>query len=308
MDNKMLLSTKVSVILPTYNRSNLIGKSIKSVLDQSYNDFELIIVDDASTDNTDEIVRAFNDPRIIYTTHSVNKGGAAARNTGINIARGEFIAFQDSDDLWLRNKLAKQVALLADSQPEIGVVYTRCSLLSGGQKKSIPCDSQVITEGNLYQALLQYNFITLPSALIKKTCLQKAGIFDEALPRFQDWELFLRIAKHFEFKYIPEPLLLAHVTEGSITSNPKAGINALEIILNKHFEEYRSDKSLYSKKLLDLADLYRLDNDIIKCREYLVKAFRVSHSPVLFLPILASFLGLDCFNFLLALTGRGERR
>jgi glycosyltransferase involved in cell wall biosynthesis len=117
----------VSIIIPTYNRSRLLARAVKSVLNQTYQNFELIIVDDASTDNTEEVVGSFNDERIKYVRHEKNKGEAVARNTGIKAARGEYIASHDSDDEWLHEKLAKRIRAFENCSPEIGVVYTALS-------------------------------------------------------------------------------------------------------------------------------------------------------------------------------------
>jgi glycosyltransferase involved in cell wall biosynthesis len=106
-------SIAVSVVIPTYNRASLLGRAIKSVLEQTYQDFEIIVVDDASTDNTEEVVRNLRDRRIRYLRHEKNRGGSAARNTGIRAAWGQYIAFQDSDDEWLPEKLKKQMEVLA---------------------------------------------------------------------------------------------------------------------------------------------------------------------------------------------------
>lgn len=114
----------VSIIIPTYNRSQLIARAVKSVLNQTYQNFELIIIDDGSTDNTRELVTSFNDERIRYIRHEENKGEAAARNTGLKAARCDYIAYQDSDDEWLPEKLARQIELLQDASPEVGVIYT----------------------------------------------------------------------------------------------------------------------------------------------------------------------------------------
>ena len=116
----------VSVIIPTYNRAKLLPRAIKSVLNQTFKDFEVIIVDDGSTDNTEEVINEFqkHNKRIKYIRHEKNKGAAAARNTGIKIAQGEYIAFQDSDDEWLPNKLEKQMEIFESAPAEIGVVYT----------------------------------------------------------------------------------------------------------------------------------------------------------------------------------------
>ena len=102
----------------------MIARSIESVLSQTFQDFEIIVVDDGSTDNTEEVVNSFNDERIRYVRHEQNKGEAAARNTGIKLARGDYIASQDSDDEWLPEKLARQIEVFENSPPEVGVVYT----------------------------------------------------------------------------------------------------------------------------------------------------------------------------------------
>ena len=111
---------KVSVIIPTYNRAHLVGRAIRSVLNQTYQDFEIIVVDDGSTDNTEEVVKSFNDPRIRYIRHEKNRGGSAACNTGIRAARGEYIAFQDSDDEWLPEKLEKQMQVFENTPTGVG--------------------------------------------------------------------------------------------------------------------------------------------------------------------------------------------
>ena len=108
----------VSVIITTYNRAHLVGKAIKSVLNQTFQDFELIVVDDGSTDNTEEVINSFNDTRIRYIRHKINKGGNAARNTGLRNSKGEYIAFLDSDDEWLPEKLERQLEVFKKSQDE----------------------------------------------------------------------------------------------------------------------------------------------------------------------------------------------
>ena len=114
---------QVSVIIPTHNRSEFLGAAIGSVLSQTFQDFELIVVDDASTDTTAEVVASFNDERIKFIRHGMNKGGSVARNTGILNSTGDYIAFLDDDDEWLPAKLSKQIQVLLSSPPEVGCVY-----------------------------------------------------------------------------------------------------------------------------------------------------------------------------------------
>src|SRR5262245_48882666 len=115
---------KISVIIPTHDRAHFLPGAIFSVLNQTFQDFEIIVVDDASNDNTSEVVAAFNDERIRLLRHETNKGGSAARNTGILNAQCDYIAFLDDDDEWLPDKLAKQVNILFASPPEVGCVFT----------------------------------------------------------------------------------------------------------------------------------------------------------------------------------------
>ncbi|GAH83893.1 unnamed protein product, partial [marine sediment metagenome] len=116
----------VSVIIPTYNRADMVGRAIQSVINQTYQDFEIIIIDDASTDNTREVAREFQEreKRIKYFKHEINKGGGAARNTGIKNSKGEYIAFLDSDDEWYPEKLEKQIEIFNKNDENLGVVYS----------------------------------------------------------------------------------------------------------------------------------------------------------------------------------------
>jgi glycosyltransferase involved in cell wall biosynthesis len=286
----------VSVIIPTFNRAPLLKRSIGSILNQTFQDFEIIVVDDASTDNTEEIIHNLEDKRIRYIKHETNRGGSAARNTGIKAARSKLIAFQDSDDEWLPEKLEKQMKVLASSPPHLGVVYTGFWRIRGDNKEYIPGPAIPVKEGNIHQELLRGNFVTTQAVVVKKECFQQAGMFDETLPRLQDWELFLRISKCFEFRYIPEPLVRSFFTDDSISSKPKALIKAVEIILEKHFAEYKADPTIYAGQLIGLANLYRQEDDIRKSRDYLVKTIKNHFRPGLIVALCASFLGLNFYN------------
>jgi glycosyltransferase involved in cell wall biosynthesis len=182
----------VSVIIPTYNRAHLIGRAIQSVLDQTYQDFEIIIVDDGSTDNTEVVLKKFQnkDERIRYIRHDKNKGGSTARNTGIKAARGRFIALLDSDDEWLPEKLQKQLEVFESSPPEVGVVYTKT--YHRANKKIYPFSKEEQKDGMIFQDLLNLdiskNCGQTSTLLIKKECFEKVGLFDERFPRQQDTE------------------------------------------------------------------------------------------------------------------------
>lgn len=127
----------VSVIIPTYNRANLILQAVKSVLNQTYKNFEIIIVDDGSSDNTEDVINVIHDNRIRYIKHAINKGASAARNTGIREAKGKYIAFQDSDDHWLPDKLEKQVKRIENTPDHVGAVFGGYWIIGKEMKKDI---------------------------------------------------------------------------------------------------------------------------------------------------------------------------
>ncbi|MDE3088149.1 MAG: glycosyltransferase [Chloroflexota bacterium] len=196
---------RVSVILPTYNRADLIGDAIASVQSQTFRDFEIIVADDGSTDNTAAVVVAFG--RAITYLRLPHRGQpAATRNAGLRQARGEFVAFLDSDDLFLPNKLARQVDALS-SQPETGMVYSNGIFFrdtpdapTGRVLDGLPTPS-----GNVFGELLRGNFLAPPVVLIRRACLDAAGEFDER-PNFfgvEDFDLWLRIAARFQVQYVP---------------------------------------------------------------------------------------------------------
>ena len=213
---------QVSIILPTYNRAHCIGRAVESVLDQTYPAWELLVIDDGSTDNTEERIAdyAASDGRVRYCRQACNRGVSAARNEGIRQARYEYIAFQDSDDAWRADKLEKQMRVFEES-PEAGLVY--CAMQGTRQDGSavrIP-DASIdrrLLHGNLYELLLQGNVIDAPTAVGRQSCLEKCGGFDESLSCLEDWELFLRIAEAYEIGYVDEALVDSDVHNEGVSS------------------------------------------------------------------------------------------
>jgi len=264
----------VSVIVPTYNRAHLLGRAIKSVLDQTYQDFELIIVDDASTDNTKEVVKCLDDPRIRYVRHEENRGGAAARNTGIKTARGQFIAFQDSDDRWLPDKLEKQMRVFKSASPKVGVVYTGFWRLRDGERTYIPSSKVTRREGDIHDVLLEKNFVTT-HVVVRKECFGKAGMFDERLPRLQDWDLWIRISRYYHFLYVGEPLVEVYYTPDSISSDDKALIMAEKLILERYSNDIERNKKSLAKHLYVIGNLLCQNGEMDQGRDYLLEAARL---------------------------------
>jgi glycosyltransferase involved in cell wall biosynthesis len=289
----------VSVIIPMYNRAHLIGRAIQSVLNQSYQDFEIIVVDDGSTDNTEKVIREFQeqDKRIIYIRHEKNKGAATARNTGITAAKGEYIAFQDSDDEWFSKKLEKQMNVFAIAPVEVGVVYTGFWRIEKDKKNYIPSSWVTQKEGKIHKELLKGNFVTTQSIVTRKECFEKSGMFDESLPRLQDWELVIRLSKYYDFKCVDEPLLISYYQPYSISANRKALVRALELILEKHFEDLKKNRKSLSKRYFTIGNILCSTGDFKKAKGYLIKSVKAYPLNIkLFLILFISSLGQDTYN------------
>ncbi len=263
---------EISVIIPTFNRENLLSQSIKSILSQSYQDFEIIVVDDASTDNTRKIVESFNVDKIRYIRHKKNKGGAIARNTGIKTAKGKYIAFQDSDDRWLPMKLEKQIKIFENSPPEIGLVYTGLWKIKGDKKIYIPSGANK-KDGDVYKELLKRNFVAAPTILVSKRFLDKAGMFDKRLSRLQDWELAINLSRYCKFKYINKPLVISSYTSNSISSDREALIESFKIILAKYFKDISKNKKLLSDYYFRISVNLCSNGEVREGKKYLKKAF-----------------------------------
>lgn len=188
----------VSVVIPTCNRAALLTRAIQSIRQQTYGNLEIIVVDDASSDDTWKIVGSFADPRIRYIRHDTNRGGSAARNTGIRAASGEFIAFLDDDDEWAPEKAEEQVKILRDYDAVMCTSDQATGDLSKYDlKKTVDLDD-----------LRQAKFTAGGTGvLMAKVSVLKEIMFDETLPRYQDWDLFIRIGMKHRIAYLNKPLL-----------------------------------------------------------------------------------------------------
>ncbi|MCD6154734.1 MAG: glycosyltransferase [Candidatus Verstraetearchaeota archaeon] len=202
---------KVSVIIPCYNGEKFIGEAIESVLNQTYQNFEIIIVDDGSTDGSKSVIKTFlKDPRIKLIEHERNKGIPAARNTAIKASKGEFIAFLDQDDLWYPEKLEKSLDAFERGGENLGVVFSDVDIEEkDGSVTRRTCrkyDPAKLGREGFIRALFWGNFIPTSSAIVRKTCFAQMGLLDEQLYGSDDRDFWLRIAGTFEFHHIPEAL------------------------------------------------------------------------------------------------------
>lgn len=228
----------ISVIIPTYNREKLIMDSIDSVLNQTFQDFEILIIDDVSTDNTEQLIKDLNNEKIRYYKLDKNGGQCIARNYGIKKARGKYIAFLDSDDRWLPEKLEKQLECFKNGSEKLGCVYAY------GYEKDVIRDTIFLTNEPYYRGDLHEKFLDrfcppTPSLfMVKKEALEKVNGFDEKLITFVDLDLWLRISKYYEFDYVNEPLITKYEQIGDqYVNNFEKRYNGFRLFIEKWKDE-----------------------------------------------------------------------
>lgn len=237
----------VSVITPAYNAQRYIKRAIESVLNQTYKNLEVIVIDDGSTDRTAEIIKSYNDPRIIYL-YQENQGQGPARNYGIRKSKGEYITLLDADDVYLPEKIEKQVQFM-QTYPEYKAVY--CNALHFysdnpykffKKKYDCPC-------GDIFPDLLRTSLINPNTIMFHREVLEKVGGFNEKRYYPEDWDMWLRIARAcFRFGYIDEDLVKVEIREDSNTTMDIQWIlkeNALEMFHNIFSQMTKEEKSFY---------------------------------------------------------------
>jgi glycosyltransferase involved in cell wall biosynthesis len=194
----------VSVIIPTYNRAEMVRQAVASVEAQTYRDFEIVVVDDGGTDDTGAGLAAIPELRLVR--HARRRGVSAARNTGVAAARGQWLAFLDSDDLWLPEKLARQVSRLAD-KPERLISQTEETWVRRGVAVHKPGTHRKAA-GNLFGASLARCMISPSAVILNRRLLEEHGGFDETLPAAEDYDLWLRLTWRYEVDLVDEPLVI----------------------------------------------------------------------------------------------------
>jgi len=268
---------KVSVIIPTYNRANLLPRAIKSVLNQTFQDFELIIVDDGSTDNTRKVVEEFQrkDQRIKYIFQENSGGPAKPINTGIKNSKGEYIAILESDDEWLPEKLEKQVEIL-DKFPNVGLVSCYAfKIFSNGKKTIYKAPFSGILKKEDWKKYWQlWGILSFSTDLMKRKSVEKVGLLDENLKIAADVDFYLRFIKQFDFYFIPIPLINYYQIEESQSRKEFwiRWIPEYHYLLEKHEKDFEICKKGKSKFLRHLGTCYILKREFLKARKYFFEA------------------------------------
>ena len=234
-DYKLTDSPTVSFVIPTYNRAAWLGKTLHSVLNQTYQDFEIIVVDDGSTDGTAQLVQSFSS--IQYILLKENYGVSRARNEGLIMAKGRYICFLDSDDLWDKNKLQTQVQYM-EKNMDCLVCYTDEIWIRRGVRVN-PMKKHQKYSGDIFRHCLPLCIVSPSSVMLRAGLFNEVGNFDESLPACEDYDLWLRIALKCEFHFIKEPLIIKHGGHADQLSRKYWGMDRFRVIaLKKLLDHY----------------------------------------------------------------------
>ncbi len=288
----------VSVIVATYNRKELLEKTLESILNQTYSNLEIIVVDDASTDGTMELRLFHNQSKIRYIRKENNSGPSAARNVGIRNAKGDLIAFIDDDDLWEKDKIKRQVETI--DKKKVEWVYSDCVYFDHetGRKLYKHSNRYRLHSGNIASKLICGDFIPSPTPLIKKHVFDIVGTFEESSRLGEDWLMWLKIASKFPVEFIREPLARYRVHTGSVSKKEnieKILSGALQTI-NYILAFFPSEYSAYKRKAfqayyLCVTKKYLSANDPKTARYYLhegIKSYGATFNLIFYMVI--SFL------------------
>lgn len=248
------INIEISVIIPTFNRGKLIANSIKSALNQTIKNLEIIIVDDGSTDNTKEVIDKFQDRRIKYIKLDKNQGASNARNIGIKAAKGKYISFQDSDDIFYPNKLEIQLNNIINKKSDLD--FCKINLLYNSTYNYLVPSTireKRFESGDFFTELISNgNFISTQSILVKKSFM-KEFLFDPNMPRLQDYDVILRMIPKVKISYTKEVLVDLHIQNDNLTLSPVKLKNAIYLLLKKEYnfnDKQKKDFSNYLNFLL----------------------------------------------------------
>ncbi len=280
----------VSVIIPTYDRAHYLGTAIESILAQTFREFELIVVDDGSTDDTRTLLDSINDRRLIRLFRE-HRGISAAMNSGIEAARGDYVARLDSDDVWMPEMLEVGVEIL-DSRPEVGLVYGK------GQQMDQNGNLQPNVRGNLpwfwretLKSMLYGDFTCNIAILARRECFDRAGVYDESMRTSEDWDMWLRVARHYEFAFVDQVLARFRVHGGNTTHKSLAAfadyLEGRSRVLDKFFGQSELPPAVramrpmaYERVYMGVGLCWLQIRQVRKALSSFGKAVRLSDNPV----------------------------
>jgi len=270
--------SEVSVIIPTHNRPEFLKRSIKSVLDQSYQDLELIIVDDGSKPTAQNIVDSFQDSRIRFIRQEVSRGGGTTRNIGIRAATGNFIAFLDDDDEWVQEKLDIQMSRFSKTDSGVGFCFSAVTNIYDNHEEI----SHVLNgvHDHFIRALGNPKGYLTVTLIIKREVFDRIGLFDEFLPSHQEADLVIRMSRHFKGLGIDLPLVKVNMRSGHahIGGQMKNRITGREMIISKNLDDFQHHPDELASHYFQLGLWCRALSKYHVARQYFWRALRTKFS------------------------------
>ena len=228
----------ISVVIPAYNRANTIRRCLDSILAQTILPLEILVVDDCSTDATYHLVESYNDPRIRCMALDKNSGAQAARNFGIKKSKGEWIAFQDSDDEWLPGKLERQIEALSERQFDPWVVVHTNALCRGMSRTRGALELPIVEGADVYHLLLTKPGPLFPGLIVSRLALDRINFLDENIRSYQEWDTSIRLARYCRFVFLRETLFIYNLDTNDSISNERAReISGYQQVIDKFKEE-----------------------------------------------------------------------
>lgn len=282
MEEDKKIEDLVSIVMPTYKRPQYLKEAIESVLNQTYENWELLIIDDnepASEEQkwTEKVITGYrNDNRIRYIREGNPGGGAAARNRGISKACGEFVAFLDDDDIWEPDKLQLQLEVLKKNR-DIGLVYCKRFFFNDKGERDNRSQKKLI-RGNVFEQMLVKNYIATSTAMVRKECFGKVGLFDEKLPSQQDHDMFLRIARYYKVGLVDKSLTGMRLHSARISRNTEGKLRGWEFFLAKWkpiLKDYpRLRRQAYSHYHFEMGKVYYYHGNLELARQHLSESVK----------------------------------
>ncbi|TLN05302.1 glycosyltransferase family 2 protein [bacterium] len=264
----------VTVIIPVFNRREMLVRAVRSALDQTHSNLEVVVVDDGSTDDIESGMNELDDRRITYIRHDRNRGTPAARNTGIRNAHGEYVGFLDSDDEWFKNKLERQLSDLAERGDRYQITYHALDAIDDLSLKIV--DSSKFTgEGDILRGALRECCIGLMQMLIRREDIVRMGEFDERFWSHDDWDMLIRLSRHFQFGYVDKILARYHHhknVDGRISERYERYGHDRRLLYELHKDLYSDNRVIHARYLSEMAGFVAISGDRQEAKRQLLKS------------------------------------
>jgi len=289
---------KVSVVIGTNNRPNFLPRAIQTVLKQTFQDFEIIVVDDGFKIRADKIVSEFKDRRIRYISNNIKKGCAGSKNIGIRNGRGEYVAFLDDDDEWLYDKLRIQMEKFKNVPENVGYCFTALTGVYDDREANSTVPDGI---GNYFErALAKFNGFLSSTLVIKRTVFDDVGLLSEEFPSHTDIDLVIRIAKKYKGIAINQPLIRLNLSQAyeHMASGYKKKIKGREMLLKKYEQEFNQRPKILAKHLFKLGIYYRNDGQCREAKKVLKNTWKVNFKYRYFFHYLSMFFNGKIYKLL----------